>query len=224
MSAGRWWGVDEPRKGNHRRITSVGLRVSAPLLPLGKRYIDLLTLSGEPPLSRCFLPHSTIQKPFTRFEPIITPVGRLLEFRNDSTRRCLPLLHPTCSWRVVFNALYILFYISFCVKIVKDIPLPLGLFFHRCQACTPADCLSGSPECPSWSWYSGERQIRSQIESLPSAVLFSCPVWNFLSINGPRSAGFGPIECSGLTWFGLLLLLKLGGRCLDQLLSVCYRR
>lgn len=101
VSAGRWWGVEEPRKGNHRRITSVGLRVSARLLPFGNRYIDILTLCGEPPLSRCFLPHSTIQNPFTRFKPIITLVGRLLEFRNYSTWRCLPLPHPICSWRVV---------------------------------------------------------------------------------------------------------------------------
>lgn len=157
MSAGAWGdgGVEEPRTANHRRITSVGLHVSAPLLPFGDRYIDLLTLSGATP-SQPVLPAS-LHHP----EPL-----RPLQANHNSRWRTAgveELLHTEVSppsrirfaaGRVVFNALYIFDSISFCVKIAKDIRLPLGLFFHSCQACTPADCLSGSPECHSCCWYS----------------------------------------------------------------------
>lgn len=37
------WGR-RAEEGNHRRITSIGLYVSAQLLSFGNRYIDLLTL------------------------------------------------------------------------------------------------------------------------------------------------------------------------------------
>lgn len=106
-------GVEEPRKGNHRRITSVGLHVSARLHPFGRRYIDLLTLSGAPPVLPASLHHPEALHPLPANHN--SRWHTLRESSNYSTRGGSP--PPTSDLqlgRVVFNALHILFYMLLC--------------------------------------------------------------------------------------------------------------